>query len=114
MRQQFDAALDGPEFQEQRFVPLLPTPPPKPLHSLHLEILNKFTMPLVFPEIVHTLPADKRDDQGPNPDVKRPVLYVVTVPDLHNPELASRVEIVKIPNPNEFAWDNFRKFRSQM
>lgn len=114
MRQQFDAALDGPEFQEQRFVPSLPTPPPKPLHSSHLEILNKFTMPLVFPEIVHTLPTSKRDDLGPNPDIKRPVSYVVTVPDVHNPELASRIEIVKIPNPNEFAWDNFRKFRSQV
>lgn len=113
MRQQFDAALDGPEFQEQRFVPSMPLPPPKPLQPLHLEILNRFTIPLSYREIMVNIPTEMRDDSSNNPQIKRPVSYITTQPDIHNPELSTRIEVVKIPNSNEIAWDNLRKFKSQ-
>lgn len=67
-------------------------------------LLRRFALPSDYPEIINSLPTDVRND------VKHPLYFNLKYPDIHNPQLMTNVEIVKLPNANEIAWDNLKKY----
>ncbi|KAK6453854.1 uncharacterized protein RJT20DRAFT_131296 [Scheffersomyces xylosifermentans] len=100
--------------EQERQELLQPIPPPNPIETPQLDIVNRFTLPSVYPEIVKKLPTELRDAQPDNndvPNIKKPIRYLTTYPDKSNPELLNRIEIIKLPNSNSVGWDNLKKFR---
>lgn len=96
----------------------IPLHPPKPIETPQLDVLNRFTLPIVYPEIVHLLPLEQRSINRANknddiPAIKKVIRYVSTYPDSQHPEILNKIEIIKIPNSNAIGWDNLRKFRKE-
>lgn len=72
-------------------------------------LLERFTLPSTYPEIIQQLPLELRDEES----IKTPLYFCTTYPDSDNPQLLNKVEIVKIPNSNSIGWDNMKKYRRQ-
>lgn len=86
-----------------------------------LDLSAKYTLPTAFKEVVEKLPMELRsfiliNGNGQDldvdiPAIKVPVYYSTLYSDLPNPEYMNKLDIVKLPNANAIAWDNFRKYR---
>lgn len=94
-----------------QFKPSRPIPPPKQVETMNLDIANKFTLPTAYLEIMNNIPIELRK-RGDNPSIKGPISYITNYPDLANPLILNRIEIIKLPNLNEIGWDNLRKYKS--
>lgn len=77
-------------------------------------LADKFVHPSAHKEILSNLPVELRDEDSNNNDsrsIKNPLYYTATYPDVNNPELLNKVEVVKLPNANAIGWDNMRKYK---
>lgn len=88
-------------------------PPSAELTELYKpELVDRFTLPTTYPEIVHGLPLELRDESTDSPAVKRPVYILATSSEYANSEYLNKVEVVKLPNANAVGWDNLRKYKA--
>lgn len=92
------------------------------------DLSSRFTLPSTYREIIQKLPVEFRDDEaaksvrendfdedgvlGEVPSIKRPIYYSTASSEYANPEHLNKIEVVKLPNANSIAWDNFRKYRA--
>ncbi|KAG7664524.1 uncharacterized protein J8A68_001950 [[Candida] subhashii] len=107
------------KFEQQKQELMTPTPPPTPIETPQLDIVNRFSSPAMYPEIVRNLPLELRGTEQVNkddiPPIKKPIRYVATYPEGgRNPEYLTKIEIIKLPNANCVGWDNLRKYKDQM
>jgi hypothetical protein len=98
-------------YDRQSFKPTKPLPGPKPVETPNLDIINRFTLPNAHKEIVRNLPVDLRNAPD-STTLKGPISCITNYPDVNNPQVLNRIEIIKLPNLNEIGWENLRKFRS--
>lgn len=91
------------------------------------DLSDRFTLPTTYKEVVEHLPVEFRDNEASKkeraelfdedgllsevPSIKRPIYYSTTNSEYSNSEHLNKIEIVKLPNANSIAWDNFRKYR---
>lgn len=68
-------------------------------------LLSRFNLPTDYNEIIRNLPLEFREK------VKTPLYYNLKLPDNNNPQLLTNVDIIKLPNSNEIAWDNLKKYQ---
>ncbi|KAI3402318.2 hypothetical protein KGF56_004888 [Candida oxycetoniae] len=102
------------EFEKKKKNLIQPLEPPPVIETPQLDVLSKFTSPAEHPEILRHLPTALRSTSVVGkevPSIKKPIQYVTTYPVNSNAEYLTRIEIVKIPNPNSIGWDNLRKFQ---
>lgn len=77
-------------------------------------LADKFVHPSAHREILLNLPVELRDEDSNDTDsrsIKNPLYYTAIYPDVNNPELLNKVEVVKLPNANAIGWDNMRKYK---
>lgn len=98
--------------QQHSHTQVVPTPELSDL--LRPDLTLRFTLPTAHREIVQLLPVELRgQDDDPATSISKPIRYVATYPDKTMPELLNQIEVVKLPNANSLAWDNFRKYRRE-
>lgn len=87
--------------------------PPNPISQYTLA--DKFVHPSAHKEIMTNLPVELRDENITSKDdihsIKNALNYTATYPDINNPELLNKVDVVKLPNANSIGWDNMRKYK---
>ncbi|RLV89293.1 hypothetical protein JA1_005222 [Spathaspora sp. JA1] len=100
------------KFESKKREIMTPIPPPIPTETPQLDILNRFSLPTMYPEIVNNLPLDLRQDDD-DLSIKKPIRYISTYTQegIKNPEFLTKIEMIKLPNANSVGWDNLRKFK---
>lgn len=68
-------------------------------------LLSRFNLPTDYPQINRQLPLSFRDE------IKNPLYYNLKLPDNTRPDLLTNIDIIKLPNSNEVAWDNLKKYQ---
>ncbi|EGW33929.1 uncharacterized protein SPAPADRAFT_49025 [Spathaspora passalidarum NRRL Y-27907] len=104
------------KFEAKKREFLAPIPPPVPVETPQFDIINRFSLPTIYPEIVKNLPLELRQEsieKDDVPSIKKPIRYISTYAQegIKNPEFVTKVEMIKLPNANSVGWDNLRKFK---